>query len=85
MKEQDKVMARDLNKTNISNMPDREFKAMNTRILTGLEKRVEDMSETFNKEIRNNMPEIKCSINEMRNTLEGMEEGWKKQGNSLVT
>jgi len=32
-------------------------------ILTGLEKRVEDMSETFNTEIRNNR-EIKGSINE---------------------
>ena len=30
--------------------PDREFKVMAKEILTGLEKRVEDLSETFNKD-----------------------------------
>lgn len=40
-------MARDLSKTDITNMTNREFKAMIPRILSGLEKRVEDMSETF--------------------------------------
>ena len=45
MKEQDKATARDLNETDISNMPDGEFEAMIIRILTGLEKRNEDMSE----------------------------------------
>ena len=58
MKEQDKGTARDLSKTDISNMPGRELKAMIIRTLTGLEKRVEDMSETLNTEIRNNI-EIK--------------------------
>ena len=43
-------MARDLSKTDISNMIDREFKAMTISILTELEKRVEDMSETLNTE-----------------------------------
>ena len=41
-------MPRYLNETDISNMPDREFKGMIIRTLTGLEKRVEDMSETLN-------------------------------------
>ena len=52
MKEQDKVVARNLNKTDISNMPDREFKVMIIKILTGFEKTVEDISETLNKEIK---------------------------------
>ena len=38
MKEQDKAMARDLNETDISNMPDGVLKAMIIRIITGLEK-----------------------------------------------
>ena len=38
MKEQDKATARDLTETDISNMPDREFKTMIIEILTGLEK-----------------------------------------------
>lgn len=40
------------------------------RILTELEKRVEDMSKTLNTEIRNNIAKIEGSISEMRNTEE---------------
>ena len=49
MQEQDKAMPRDLSETDISNIPDREFKAMIRRVLTGLETRVEDMNETLNR------------------------------------
>ena len=38
MKEQDKATVRDLSERDISNMSDRKFKAMITRILTGLKK-----------------------------------------------
>ena len=61
MKEQDKVTTRDLSKRNVSNMPDREFKGMIIRILTGLEKRGEYMHETLNTEIRNNTTKIKLN------------------------
>lgn len=37
-----------------SNMPDREFKIMIIKILTILEKRVENNRETFDKEIKKN-------------------------------
>ena len=43
------------------NMPDREFKAMIERMFTGLEKRVEDLSETLTTEIRNDIAEMKDS------------------------
>ena len=69
MKEQDKATARDLSDTDISNMPFGEFKAMLIKMLNGLEKRVEDMSEILNTEIRNHIAEIKGSVNEMRNNL----------------
>ena len=46
-KEQEKVTARNLSEAEISNMHDPEFKATIIRILTGLEKRNEDMSETL--------------------------------------
>lgn len=61
-----------INKTDITNMPDGEFKAMNIRLLTALEKRMEYISETVNPEIRNNIAEIKGSVNKMRNLLDGM-------------
>ena len=35
----------------ISNMPDREFKVMFIKILTVLEKRMEDISGSLNREI----------------------------------
>ena len=47
MKEQDKIMARDLNDTDISNMPDGEFNETIIRILTRLNKRKEDFREAF--------------------------------------
>ena len=52
-------------------MPDREFKTIITEMLTRLEKRVDDMSETFKAEIRNNIDEIK-GLKKIRNTLDGM-------------
>ena len=39
MKEQDKATARDLSETDISNMPEGEFKAIIIRIFTRLEKK----------------------------------------------
>ena len=43
-------MARDLSGTVLSKTADGEFKAMIIRILAGLEKRVEDISETINRD-----------------------------------
>lgn len=72
MKEQDKAMAGDLSETDIRNMPDGELKVKIIRILSGLEKRGEDICDAINTDIRNNIAEIKGSINEMRNSLDGM-------------
>ena len=68
MKEQDKVTARDLGKTDISSMPDGEFKATIIRILAGLEKRMETFREALGtqiKELRNNQPEMKNATTEI--------------------
>lgn len=46
-------MARELRETDMNNTPDQEFKVISIRVLTGLEKRVDGMSETPNTEIRN--------------------------------
>lgn len=59
-------MANDLSETNISSMPDTELKAL-IITLTGFEKRVEDISEILKTEIRNNIAEIKGSINDIIN------------------
>lgn len=44
-------------------MPDNKFKVMIINIVTRLEKRVEDPSKTFNKEIKN----IKKNLLELKN------------------
>ena len=54
MKEENKATAGDLSETDINNMTPGEFKLMIIRIVTGLKKRVEDISETIATEIRNN-------------------------------
>ena len=51
MKEQDKVTARELSKTDITNM-NWLFKVMIIMMLNGLEKSVEHMNETLNTEVR---------------------------------
>ena len=48
MKEVDQTIAKNLKGTDIKNMPDREFQVMIIKILTGVEKRVEDVSKILN-------------------------------------
>ena len=85
MKQQEKkITGREQKEMEISNMPDREFKVMVIKILI-IKKRVEDLNKTLNKEIKNiekNQSEMKNSITEIKNTLEGIysrpdkPEGW---------
>ena len=44
---------------NISNIPDRELKVITIKILSGFEKRVEEISGTLNKETKKNQSEMK--------------------------
>ena len=67
MQEQCNATAMDLSETDISKIPNREFNVTNLKILD-LRKKIQDMGETLNTEIRNNTAEIKGSINEMRKT-----------------
>ena len=50
-------------------MTDKEFKVMIIKIVTGLEKRMEELSKTFNNEIKNNeenRSEVKDTITEIK-------------------
>ena len=74
-KEQEMVMASDLIKTDISNIPDGEFKAIVIRILAGLEKCMEDIRESLTaeiKELKNNQAEVKDALTEIGNKLDVM-------------
>ena len=54
-------------------------------MLTGFDKRTEDMSKTLNTKITNNTAEINGLINEMRNMLSGMNSSLEKQRKELMT
>lgn len=56
-------------------MPNREFKGMIIKILTGIEKRVDDISETLMKDIGNifkTQSDMKSTMHYIKNTLDGM-------------
>lgn len=50
-------------------MPERGFKVTTIKILTRFQKRVDNISETLDKKIKNNISEINNSINEIKNTI----------------
>ena len=50
MKEWDKITGRELCEKEISNIPDREFKVVVIKMLTGLQKRIEDLNKTLNRD-----------------------------------
>ena len=52
MKEQDKTSGKELNETEISNLPNKEFKIMIIKMFTNLG-RMDEQSESFNKELEN--------------------------------
>ena len=74
IKEQGKITARDLREMEISNMPDREFKIIERYSLNLI---VEDISETLNKE-KKNQSEMKNTINEIKNTLDRINGGSRR-------
>ena len=68
IKEQDKTTARDVGKIEVRKMLDTEFKVMIIKIVIGLEKKVEDISETLKIEIKRIQSEIKNTVNETKYT-----------------
>ena len=53
MKEQNKTSGKKFNEMDISNLPDKEFKVMVTKMLTKLGRRMNKYSENVNKEKEN--------------------------------
>ena len=70
MKKQAKIT--DLTKMEISNIPDREFKIMIINIPTGLDKRVENINETLNTEVKEETIRDENIIIKVKNTPDGI-------------
>ena len=80
MKEQGRNSQDQINKKEISNLPERGFRMMTVKMPWRLENRREKMEETINtantntkdiEEIKNKQTEINKTITEIKNTLEG--------------
>ena len=80
MKKQDRNSQDQINKEEISYLPEREFRIMRVKMLWRLENRMEKMQEAFNtvntitkdiEEIKNKQTEMNNTITEIKNTLEG--------------
>ena len=79
MKKQDKTPEKQLNKVELGNLPEKEFRIMIVKMIQDLGKRMEakikKMQDMFNKdleELRKKQTEMNNTITEMKNTLEGI-------------
>ena len=79
MKEQDKTPEKWLNKVEIGNLPEKEFRIMIVKMIQDIGKRmeakIEKMQQMFNKdleELKNKQTEMNNTITEMKNTVEGI-------------
>ena len=80
IKEQGRNSQHKINKEEISNLPEREFRIMKVKMLQRLENRMGKMQEEFNtvntitkdiEEIKNMQTEMNNTSTEIKNTLEG--------------
>ena len=74
-REQDKTPEKELNETEINNVPDRDFKQKVLRMLPNLGRRMDEDSEIINKELENikkSQSKITNTILEKKNSLVGL-------------
>ena len=75
MKEQGKNPSDQTNEEEIDRLPEKEFRVMIVRITQNLRNRREKIQETFNKdleELKSKQTMMNNTINEIKNTLEGI-------------
>ena len=77
MKERDKTPEKQLNKVEIGNLPEKEFRIMIVKMIQDLGKRMESRTEKmqamFNKDVEElKNKQVNNTITEMENTLEGI-------------
>ena len=70
---QEAVTAKELNKNNLSNIMEQEFRIIVIKLIAGLEKSIEDSRESISTEInglKNIHDELKNAIHEVQNKME---------------
>ena len=74
MKEQGKNPPHLTNEEEIGNLPEKEFRVMIVKMIQNLGNRMEEIQETFNKdleELKSKQTVMNSTINETKNSLEG--------------
>ena len=75
MKEKTRNIEVKINEEEIGKLPEKEFRIMIVKIIKNLEKKMEKMQESINKdlkELKNKHTETNNTITEIKNTLEGI-------------
>ena len=78
MKEQGKNLQDQINKDEIGNLSEKEFRVMIVKMIQNLGNRMEKIQETFNKdleELKSKQTVMKNTINEIKNNLKGINSG----------
>ena len=84
MKEQGKNTPDKTNEEEIGSLPEKEFRIMIVKIIQNLGNRIDKMQETFNKdleELKRKQATMNNTINEIKNTLEGIIAEYLRQKN----
>ncbi|KAF0872840.1 LORF1 protein, partial [Crocuta crocuta] len=83
---QEEMTAEELLKTDVSNIAEQEFRRIVIKLITGLEKGMEDIRETIatkTMELKNSCEEFKNAINEMHNKME-MSNAWIEEAERRI-
>ena len=75
MKEQGKNPPDQTSEEEISSLPEKEFRIMLVKMIQNIGNKIDKMQETFNKdveELKRNQAMMKNTINEIKNTLKGI-------------
>ena len=88
MKEQGKNTQEQISEEEIGSLPENEFRVMIVKMIQNLGNRMEKIQETFNKdleELKSKQTIMNNTINEIKNSLEGINSRKLRHKNGKVT
>lgn len=84
MKELDKMLEKLPNEVEVSDLPDKKFKVMVIKMLTKLERRMDELGGLQKKKQEKEPAELKNTMTEMKSMLEGMADQRMQKNRSCL-